>query len=139
LRKEHPIEKVNEGKEKVRLGIEKCRLSTEANPNSSTIDAIGVSPPSPQARCIILVETNPIFTSSEPPMIVSSRQVVVDKKMMIDLLGDNYTMDEIREANSEKPSCEEVHMVKLLVQQLDIHETTHEHVHSPPKFDLQVI
>jgi hypothetical protein len=50
LRKEKPIEKVIEGREKERLGMEKYRLSIEANPNSSTIDAIVVSPPSPQEK-----------------------------------------------------------------------------------------
>jgi hypothetical protein len=72
-------------------------------------------------------------------MIVSSRQVVVDEKMMMDLLGANYTMDEIREETSAQPSSEEVPMVQPLVQQLYIPKTTHEHVHSPPKFDHKLL
>jgi hypothetical protein len=33
-------------------------------------------------------------------MIDSSSQVIVDEKTMLDLLGANYTMDEIREITS---------------------------------------
>jgi hypothetical protein len=100
----------------VRLCMEKHILLVDTNPNSSTLDAIVVSPPSPQAKCSILVESNLVMTSSEPPMTISSRQVVVDEKVMMDLLGVYYTMDEIREENSAHPSGEEVFVVKPLVQ-----------------------
>jgi len=73
LRKENPIE----GKEKEILGMEKCRILSKANPNYRTIDAIVVSPPSPQAQHMISVESIPFHTSSERPMTFSSRQVVV--------------------------------------------------------------
>jgi hypothetical protein len=46
LRKEKPIEKVIEEREKERLGMSKHRLSIEGNPNSSRIDVSFVSPPS---------------------------------------------------------------------------------------------
>jgi hypothetical protein len=39
----------------------------------------------------------------------------VDEKMMMDLLGYNYTMDKIREATSAQPSGEEVTLVKPIV------------------------
>jgi hypothetical protein len=45
----------------------------------------------------ISIEANPVHTSSQPPLNISSRQVVVDDQMMMDLLGTDYTMDEIRE------------------------------------------
>jgi hypothetical protein len=99
-----------------RLGMEKHKLSAEANPNSSTIDAIVVSPPSPQEKHRISVEANPVQTSSEPPMNISSRQVVVDEQMMMDFLGVDYTMDEIREEISAQPSGEEVPVVQPLVR-----------------------
>jgi hypothetical protein len=35
--------------------------------------------------------------------------------MMMDLLGDNYTMDKIREATGSQPSGEEVPLVKPIV------------------------
>ena len=46
-------------------------------------------------------------------------------------------MDEIREETSAQPSSEEIPMLESLVEQLHITKTTHEHVHSPPKFDPQ--
>jgi hypothetical protein len=63
----------------------------------------------------------------------------VDDQMMEDFLGYYYTMDEIREATSAQPSGEEVPMVKPIVGQSNILETSHGHVHSPPKIDLPVI
>jgi hypothetical protein len=72
-------------------------------------------------------------------MIVSSRQVVLDEHMMMDLIGVVYTMDEIREETSAQPSSEEFPMVRPLVEQLNITKTIHEHVHSPPKFDPESI
>jgi hypothetical protein len=89
-----------------------------------------------QAKNNISVEINPIQTSSEPPITMSSRQVVVDNKMMEDLLGVDYTMDEIIEATCAQPSGEKVPLVKPFVGQLDILETSHGHVHSPPRIDL---
>jgi hypothetical protein len=49
-RKEIPIEKVEEEREKEKLHMSKRRLSEEGNPISSGIDVIVVSPPSPQAK-----------------------------------------------------------------------------------------
>jgi hypothetical protein len=40
--------------------------------------------------------------------------------MMGDLIGDDYTMDQIREETSEKHYGEEVHLVQPLVGQLDV-------------------
>ena len=54
-----------------------------------------------------LVETN--------PSSISSRKIIVDDQMMEDLLGDNYTMDEIREAIGVQHCCEEFTMVQPLV------------------------
>jgi hypothetical protein len=39
----------------------------------------------------------------------------VGDQIMEDLLGDNYTIDEVREATSAQHSHEEVHVVKPLV------------------------
>jgi hypothetical protein len=58
---------------------------------------------------------NQILTSSGPLMIFSSRQVVLDEKIMLYFLGANYTMDEIREVIDAQPSSEEVPMVQPLV------------------------
>jgi hypothetical protein len=58
-RKEKPIEKVEEEREKEKLCMSKCRLSEEANPISSGIDVVVVSPPSPQEKHRSSVETNP--------------------------------------------------------------------------------
>jgi hypothetical protein len=59
--------------------------------------------------------------------------------MMEDFLGDDYTMDEIREATGAQHSGEEVHVVQPLVGQSDVPETSHGHVHSPPRIDPPVI
>jgi hypothetical protein len=71
--------------------MSKHMLSKEANPISSRIDVIFVSPPSPQAKWRSSVDTN--------PSNISSRQLFVDDQMMEDLLGADYTMDEIRGEN----------------------------------------
>jgi hypothetical protein len=64
---------------------------------------------------MISVEANLVQTSSEPPITISSRQVVVDDQMMMDFLGVDYTMDEIREETGAQPSGEEFHVVQPLV------------------------
>ena len=46
---------------------------------------------------MISIEANTIMTSIELPTIISSRQVVVDEQKMMDLLGDNYPINEIKE------------------------------------------
>jgi len=56
------------------------------------------------------------MTYSEPIIIVSLRQVVVVEKIMMDFLGDNYNIYEIREANSAHLSSKEVPMVQPFVQ-----------------------
>jgi hypothetical protein len=53
------------------------------------------------------VETN--------PSSISSRKIIVDDQIMEDLLGDNYTMDEIREAIGVQHCSEEFTMVQPLV------------------------
>jgi hypothetical protein len=58
--------------------------------------------------------------------------------MMEDLLGAEYTMDEIREATSVQDCGEEVHLVQSLVRQLNVSETSQSHVHSPPIVDPPV-
>jgi hypothetical protein len=45
-RKEIPIEKVEEEREKENLRMSKCKLSKDGNPISSRIDVVVVSPPS---------------------------------------------------------------------------------------------
>jgi hypothetical protein len=50
-------------------------------------------------------------------MTISSRQIVVDEKMMRDFLGANYTKDEIRETTSAQ-SFNEVLMVQHLIELL---------------------
>jgi hypothetical protein len=90
-----------------------------------------VSPPSPKAKSKSSVETN--------PSSISSRQLVLDDQMMEDFLGDDYTMDEIREENGVQHCGEEVHVVQPLVGQSNISETSQSHVHSPPRFDPLVI
>jgi hypothetical protein len=67
-------------------------------------------------KCRISVEDNTIMTSSEPPMIISSKQVFVDEHTMLDLFGDNYTVDQIREKNGAYTSSEEVVMAKPLFE-----------------------
>jgi hypothetical protein len=59
--------------------------------------------------------------------------------MMEDFLGVDYTMDEIREAIGAQHYGQEVHVVEPLVGQSNITETSHGHVHSPPRIDLPVI
>jgi hypothetical protein len=59
--------------------------------------------------------------------------------MMKNFLGDDYTMDEIREATDSQHHGEEVPVVQPLVGQSDIPETSHGHVHSPPIIDHPVI
>jgi hypothetical protein len=130
-RKEKPIEKVEEEREKEKLRMSKHRLSEEGNPISSRIDVIVVSPPSPQEKCRSSVETNPCS--------ISSRQLVVDDQMMEDFLGADYTMDEIREETGAQHCGEEVLVVQPLVGQSDVPETSQSHVHSPPIFDPPVI
>jgi hypothetical protein len=90
LRKEKPIEKVEEEREKAKLRMSKRRILEEGNPISSGIDANAISPPSPQKKRKSLVDTN--------PSNISSRKLFVGDQMMEDLLGANYTMDEIRES-----------------------------------------
>jgi hypothetical protein len=63
----------------------------------------------------------------------------VDDQMMEDLLGDDYTMDEIREATGVQHCGEEGHVVQSLVGQSNVLETRQSHVHSPPTVDLSVI
>jgi hypothetical protein len=58
---------------------------------------------------------------------------------MEDFLGDDYTMDEIRETIGAQHSAEEVLVVQPLVGQSYVSETSHGHVHSPPRIDSQVI
>jgi hypothetical protein len=59
--------------------------------------------------------------------------------MMEDLLGADYTMDEIREATGVQHCGEEVLVVQPLVGQSNVPETSQSHVHSPPIFDPPVI
>jgi hypothetical protein len=59
--------------------------------------------------------------------------------MMEDFLGDDYKMDEIREATSVQHCGEEVPVVQPLVGQPDFPKTSQSHVHSPPRFDPPVI
>jgi hypothetical protein len=94
LTKEKTIKTVEEEREKENLHMSKCRFSEEGNRISSRIDVIVVSPPKPQAMRRISVETNLIS--------ISSRKIVVDDQMMEDLLGADYTMDEIRGETSAK-------------------------------------
>jgi hypothetical protein len=78
----------------------KCNLSVKGNPNSIAIYVVVFSPPLAQAKCMISIEPNTVHTSSEPPMTISSKQVVVDVYMMMDLLGVDYTVYEIRECTT---------------------------------------
>jgi len=87
--------------------MSKRRILEEGNPVYRGIDAIVVSPPSPQAKHRSLVETN--------PNSISSRQHVVDYHMMEYFLGVYYTMDEIRETISAHHSSEQFLMVQTLV------------------------
>jgi hypothetical protein len=70
---------------------------------------------------------------------ISSRQLVVYDHMMEDFLGDDYTMDAIREETGAQHCGEEIPMVKTLVGQSNIPETSQSHVHSPPRIDPLVI
>jgi hypothetical protein len=130
-RKKKSIEKVEEEREKEKLCMSKRRLSEEGNPISSGIDVAIVSPPSPEEKCKSSLERN--------PSSISSRQLVVDDQMMEDLLGADYTMDEIREATGVQHCGEEVHVVQSLVGQSNVPETSQSHVHSPPTVDPPVI
>jgi len=111
--------------------MSKCRLSEERKPISSGIDVGVVSPPSPQEKHNSSVETN--------ASNISSRQLVVDDQMMEDLHGDDYTMNEIREATGVQHCGEEVFLVQPLVGQSNIPKTSQSHVHSPPIFYPPVI
>jgi hypothetical protein len=111
--------------------MSKHRLSKEVNPISTRIHVVVVSPPSPQEKRRILVETNPCS--------ISSIQLVVDDHMMEYLLGDDYIMDEIREETGAQRCGEEVHVVTPFVGQSDVPKTSQSHVHSPPIFDPLVI
>jgi hypothetical protein len=53
--------------------------------------------------------------------------------------GANYTNDEIREAIGTQHFSEEVSMVQPLIEQLNIPQNNHEHVHCPPNFEPQGI
>jgi hypothetical protein len=130
-RKEKPIKKVEEERENEKLRMSNCKLSKEGNPFSSGIDVIVVSPPSPETKNKRSLKRNPYN--------ISSIQLVVDDQMMEDLLGVDYTMDEIREATSVQHYGEEFYVVQSLVRQLIVPETSQSHVHSPPKVDLPVI
>jgi hypothetical protein len=59
--------------------------------------------------------------------------------MMEDFLGVDCTTDEIREAIGVQHCGEEVFVVKPLVGQSIVLETSQAHVHSPPIFDPPVI
>jgi len=52
-RKVHPSEKVNERREKERLGMKKPRLLENSSLNSRTTNDIFFSPPSPQEKHMI--------------------------------------------------------------------------------------
>ena len=106
MRKNKHIEKVNEAREKAREGIEKHWILEKENPNSTTID--------------------------EPPINIPSRKVVVDENTMIDLLGDDYCMYEVREEIGALPPYEEVPVAQYLVRESNISKNSHEHVQSPP-------
>jgi hypothetical protein len=111
--------------------MSKRRLSEEGNPISSRINAIVVSPPSPQEKRRSSVETNPISNSL--------RQVVVYDQMMEYFLGDDYAMDEIREAIGAHHYGEEVLVVQPLVGNSNVLENSHWNVHSPPRIDPTII
>jgi hypothetical protein len=49
-------------------------------------------------------------------MAISTTQYVVYEYMMRNLLGSNYTMDEIREKIGAQPSSEEFPMVQHLLE-----------------------
>jgi len=53
------------------------------------------------------------------------------------LVGDNYIDDEIRNDIGAQPSCEEVPMVQPIFEQLNIPQTSNEHVHYTPNFEPQ--
>jgi hypothetical protein len=123
LEKKETDRKGRRRKRKKKLRMSKCRLSHEGNPISSTINVANVSPPSPEAKHKSSLERN--------PNNISSRQFFVDEQMMEDLLGVDYTMDEIREATRVQHCGEEGHVVQSLVGQSN--------VHSPPIVDPSVI
>lgn len=68
-----------------RLGMKKHKLLAKDNLNSSTTDS--------------------------PPMNILSSQVVANDQMMMDLLGDNYIIDEIRDEIGAQPLHEEISIV----------------------------
>jgi hypothetical protein len=130
LRKKKLIEKVEEEREKENLCISKRRILEEGNLISSGIDVSIVSPPSPEAKNKSSLERNPAS--------ISSRRVL-DDQMMEDLLGADYTVDEIRETNGVQHCVEEDYMVQSLVGQSNFPETSQSHFHSPPTIDPPVI
>jgi len=79
--------------------MSKCRLSHERNPISSAIQVDNISPPSPEEKCKSSLERN--------PNNISSRKHFFDEKMVEDLLGADYTMDEIREETGVQHCGEE--------------------------------
>ena len=78
LTKEKTIEKLNKEREKKMLHMSRHILSEEGNPIYEGIDVVFVSTPSPQEKNRILGETNPVHTSTIPPINIPSRQVFVD-------------------------------------------------------------
>jgi hypothetical protein len=60
-------------------------------------------------------KANPVQTSSESPIIISSRKFSMDDQMMMDLFKPNYTTDEIREETGAQTFHEEFHVVQLLI------------------------
>ena len=59
--------------------------------------------------------------------------------MMDDFLGDDYTMDKIREEIGVQHCGEEFPVVQSLFGQTNVPKTSQSHVHSPPTIDLPVI
>jgi hypothetical protein len=59
--------------------------------------------------------------------------------MMEDLLGVDYTMDEIRDAIGVQHCGEEIPTVQSLLQQSNVLETRQSHVYAPPTFDPSMI
>ena len=111
--------------------MSKHRLLEQGNPISSGLDVAIISPPSPEEKCKSTLERN--------PNNMSLRKLFVEDQMMEDLIGADYTMDEIREATSVQHCHEEGPVVKNLVGQSNVLETRQSHVHSPPTVDPSVI
>ena len=65
---------------------------------------------------MISIEANPIRTCNESPMVVSSKQVVLDEKLVRDFPRTNYTMDKFREQTCAQPFGEDVLVMKPLVE-----------------------